>query len=86
MIKALYQALANIGYTHPLHPAVTHVPVGLVIGGFIFALTGAMLKRPSLTKSARNCFWLALLFLPIAVLFGLMDWHHFYAGAWCLSL
>jgi len=86
MISALYQALANIGYTHPLHPAVTHIPVGLVIGGFIFALTGTILKRPSLAKSARHCFWLALLVLPVAVLFGLMDWQHFYAGAWLMPI
>lgn len=86
MISAFYQSLVNIGYTHPLHPAVTHIPVGLVIGGFIFALIGIILKRPSLTKSARNCFWLALLFLPVAVLFGLMDWQHFYAGAWVVPI
>jgi uncharacterized membrane protein len=86
MISAFYQSLVNIGYTHPLHPAVTHIPVGLVIGGFIFAFIGTILKRPSLTKSARNCFWLALLFLPAAVLFGLMDWQHFYAGAWLVPI
>lgn len=86
MISAFYQSLANIGYTHPLHPAVTHIPVGLVIGGFIFAFIGTILKRPSLTKSARHCFWLALLVLPVAVLFGLMDWQHFYAGAWLVPI
>lgn len=86
MISAFYQALANIGYTHPLHPAVTHIPVGLIIGGFVFALTGTILKRPSLTKSARHCFWLALLALPVAALFGLMDWQHFYAGVWLMPV
>jgi len=86
MISAFYQSLASIGYTHPLHPAVTHIPVGLIIGGFVFALTGTILKRPSLTKSARHCFWLALLVLPVAVLFGLMDWQHFFAGAWLMPI
>lgn len=86
MISTFYEALANIGYTHPLHPAVTHIPVGLIIGGFVFALTGTILKRPSLTKSARHCFWLALLALPVAALFGLMDWQHFYAGAWLMPV
>ena len=86
MISAFYQALVDIGYTHPIHPAVTHIPVGLVIGGFIFALTGTILKRPSLAKSARHCFWLALLVLPVAALFGLMDWQHFYAGAWLMPI
>ncbi len=86
MISTIYKILAGIGYTHPLHPAITHVPVGLVIGGFLFALTAVVQKRPSLEKSARHCFWLALLFLPVASLFGLMDWQHFYAGAWILPI
>lgn len=86
MISSFYNALANIGYTHPLHPAVTHIPVGLIIGGFILALTGTILKRPSLTKSARHCFWLALLALPVAALFGLMDWQHFYNGVWLMPV
>jgi uncharacterized membrane protein len=86
MINAIYKALAGIGYTHPLHPVITHLPVGLVIGGFLFALTADVLKRPSLEKSARHCFWLALLFLPVAALFGLMDWQHFYAGAWVIPI
>lgn len=86
MLSALYKALENIGYTHPLHPAVTHIPLGLVIGGFVFSLTGIILKRPSLAKTARHCFWLALLSLPVAALFGLMDWKHFYAGAWMMPI
>lgn len=86
MINTFYQSLANIGYTHPLHPAVTHIPVGLIIGGFIFALTGSILKRPSLVNTSRHCFWLALLALPVTALLGLMDWQHFYAGAWLMPV
>ena len=86
MISTIYKILAGIGYTHPLHPAITHVPVGLVIGGFLFALTAVVQKRPSLEKSARHCLWLALLFLPVASLFGLMDWQHFYSGAWIIPI
>ena len=86
MISTIYKILAAIGYTHPLHPAITHVPVGLVIGGFLFALTAVVQKRPSLEKSARHCLWLALFFLPVASLFGLMDWQHFYAGAWIIPI
>ena len=37
MIESIYQILAKIGYSHPLHPPATHLPAGLIIGAFIFA-------------------------------------------------
>ena len=37
MIEFVYQTLANLGYSHPLHPILTHVVLGMVIGGFLFA-------------------------------------------------
>jgi len=40
MIEFIYQTLTKFGYTHPLHPTLTHVPIGLVIGAFLFALAG----------------------------------------------
>ena len=82
MLSILYQTLASIGYSHPLHPAVTHVPVGLITGAFLFALAAAVRNQPSLAETARHCLQLALLFLPAAALLGIMDWQHFYAGAW----
>jgi len=81
MLNQLYETLARIGYVHPLHPAVTHIPVGLVIGAFIFSLVAWIFNRESLMRSARHCSILALLAVPPVVLFGLMDWQHFYAGA-----
>jgi len=86
MFSGLYQTLSDIGYTHPLHPALTHIPVGLVIGGFIFALFAVVLNRSSLSKTARHCLWLALIALPFAALFGWMDWQQYYAGAWLLPI
>ncbi|MGD2029642.1 MAG: hypothetical protein PVG86_06850 [Desulfobacterales bacterium] len=38
MIEFIYLTLATIGYSHPLHPAMTHVPMGMIIGGFLFAI------------------------------------------------
>lgn len=81
-MDTIYKTLADLGYTHPLHAAVTHIPIGLIIGGFLFALAGGVLKRPALSISARHCLWLALLFLPLVVFLGITDWQHFHAGAW----
>jgi uncharacterized membrane protein len=61
MFEFIYQMLAKIGYTHPIHPAITHVPVGLTIGGFVFDIAARFLKRPVLAQTARHCMVLALM-------------------------
>ena len=81
MIEFVYQSLVKFGYTHPLHPAINHVPIGLVIGAFLFALTARTFRWAHLTQTAWHCAVLALIMLlPTAVL-GIMDWQHFYGGA-----
>ena len=81
MLNWTYDILARIGYHHPLHPAVTHIPVGLVIGGFIFCLVAWIFNRKHVAESAKHCIILALLSVPPVALLGFMDWQHFYAGA-----
>jgi uncharacterized membrane protein len=49
MIESIYQTLAKIGYTHPLHPPATHLPAGLIIGAFIFALIAWIWPNPRAT-------------------------------------
>jgi len=78
MIEFVYNTLAAIGYTHPLHPAATHIPMGMVLGGFLFAL--ASFKWGELMKTAHHCQILALVFLPFTVILGIMDWQHRLAG------
>lgn len=82
----LYEWLSRIGYHHPLHPPATHLPMGLVIGAFIFALSAWIFRRESLARSARHCIVLALLAAPLVALLGLMDWQHFYGGAWLVPI
>jgi len=81
MIDFVYQTLAKFGYTHPLHPILIHVPVGMVIGAFLFALTSRIFPSANLTQTARHCCLLALIALLPAALLGVMDWQHFYGGA-----
>ena len=80
MIEFIYQTLAKFGYTHPLHPALTHLPIGMVMGAFIFALAAIIFRRTSLTQTARYCVILGLLAAIPTALLGLMDWMHFYGG------
>ncbi len=81
MINSIYKALDSIGYNHPIHPPVTHIPVGLVIGAFIFIVASLIFNRESFAQTARHCIVLAFFFTPVAIFLGLMDWQHFYGGA-----
>jgi cytochrome c2 len=81
MATQLYQYLAQFGYHHPLHPALTHLPVGLALAGFIFILISGILRRPDYAQTAHHCMVLALLMAIPTVIMGYLDWRHFYGGA-----
>jgi uncharacterized membrane protein len=74
MIEALYHILEQVGYTHPIHPPLTHMPTGLVIGALIFGLLSTLSRRPVFAVSARHCFVLALVFVFPSAFFGYTDW------------
>jgi mono/diheme cytochrome c family protein len=82
MIEWFYSTITALGYHHPLHPVLTHLPVGLVMGAFLFAVGALVLKRDAWWRTARHCLILALLTAPLAALAGWMDWRHFYNGTW----
>lgn len=81
-INAFYSFLSSLGYSHPIHPALVHVPIGLVVGAFVFSWLAALFDKQTLARSARHCTVLAFLFWFPVVLLGLMDWQHFWGGAW----
>lgn len=82
MYEVIYDTLASLGYTHPLHPTLTHLTIGLTMGAFIFALGGKLSGSEPMLKCARYCVALALIALIPTALLGYMDWQHFYGGAW----
>jgi uncharacterized membrane protein len=86
MMEFLYQTLAKIGYTHPIHPPVTHIPVGMVIGAFLFALVAWLVRHERLAVTARHCVLLGLMGLFPTALLGYMDWQHRYGGAWSFPI
>jgi uncharacterized membrane protein len=81
-----YKALADIGFTDPIHPAIVHLPIGLVAGALFLGFAALIWKRPLWGISARHCLVLAWLFLFPAVLFGFMDWQHYYHGVWLFAI
>ncbi len=86
MIEFFYQLLEKVGFTHPLHPAMTHIPMGMVIGGFLFALTAYKFEKPDLWKSAHYCYILAAIGVLPTVLLGVMDWQYKFDGEWSLLI
>jgi uncharacterized membrane protein len=77
----VYEFLARLGYTHPIHPTEVHMPIGLVVAAFIFAWIALLFRRPNLARTARHCVILAFIWVFPTMLFGIMDWYHYYAGA-----
>ena len=81
MIELIYQTLTKFGYTHPLHPTLTHLPIGMVMGAFFFVLVALIFRRANLAQTARHCSVLALIAAVPTALLGLMDWQHLYGGS-----
>ena len=61
MIEFFYRILSNFGYNHPIHPTLTHLPIGMTMGAFLFMLGGLVFRKTSLVQTARHCAILALL-------------------------
>ncbi len=78
--------MAAIGYPHPLHPVISHITIGMVIGGFIFGFLAWILQKQNLSQTAHHCISLAVISaIPNAAL-GYMDWQQFYDGAWMIPI
>lgn len=80
MTELIFDLLNKIGFSHPLHPAFTHIPMGMIVGTFFFGLTSIVLRKPGLLKTAYHCSVLALVFIPPTIIAGILDWQHSYDG------
>lgn len=86
MIDSFYNFLDKIGYLHPIHPAMTHMPIGLVVGSLFIGGAGIVLSRASMARAAYYTLVLALIFWVPTVTFGVMDWQRYYGGAWLFPI
>ena len=81
MIDSLYAFLNKIGFTDPLHAPITHMPIGLVTGALLFFLAAVIFNRKILVMTARHVSILAFIFVFPTILFGVLDWMHFFRAA-----
>jgi len=82
MVSWIYETLAKVGYVHPLHPIIGHLPLGLIIGAFILQFYAVVLKRPTLFPTVQHCLTLALIAWLPTVLLGYADWQYRFQSQW----
>jgi uncharacterized membrane protein len=86
IINAFYDILNRLGYHHPIHPTEVHMPIGLVVGAFVFAVFALVFRRRKFVLTPRHCIILAFIWIFPTMILGIMDWQHFYGGAWILPI
>lgn len=82
MTQIIFEFLSKIGFTHPLHPALTHIPMGMVMGAVTFRLASFLPKLRFLAKTGYHCVILGLLGVFPTAFAGYLDWQHTYGGEW----
>lgn len=82
MTEIIFEFLNKIGFTHPLHPAFTHIPIGMVIGAVTFRLVSFLPKLKGLARTGYHCIILGLLGMFPTAYAGYLDWQHTYEGVW----
>jgi uncharacterized membrane protein len=60
-------------FGHPLHPALVHLPLGLLLAAPVALLVGRFAEAPAWTSAARVCVELGLLCAVPAALAGVLD-------------
>jgi uncharacterized membrane protein len=82
MTEFIFMWLEKTGYAHPIHPPITHIPMGIMFCGAIFLLVAHFFDKPVLRRTALHGYVLALAAIPPTMLLGYMDWQHSYQGVW----
>ncbi|SFM23067.1 Uncharacterized membrane protein [Ectothiorhodospira mobilis] len=80
-IDSIYRFLEFLGYTHPIHPILVHLTIGLVIAALLFSLLSRIPRYSKFAVTAQHCATLAFFSIFPTVLLGLMDWFHYYGGS-----
>lgn len=81
MLDSFYALLLRIGFHDPPHALLTHMPIGLITGALLFFLVAVIFRRKVLVPTARHVSILAFIFLFPTILFGVLDWLHYFRGA-----
>lgn len=91
-----YNFLAGIGYPHPIHPTEVHMPIGLIVGAVVLIYVALIFnsgreefrrnRRLRLGQAVKYCILLSFIWVFPTMIFGFMDWQHFYQGAWTFPI
>jgi uncharacterized membrane protein len=82
MTETIFEFLNSVGFAHPLHPALTHIPMGMVMGAVAFRMVSFLPKMEFLARTGYHCVVLGLLGIAPTVFTGYLDWQHTYGGQW----
>lgn len=82
MVEIIFDFLNSIGFHHPLHPAFTHIPMGMVMGAVVFRFVCFLPKLKFLAKTAYHCVFLGLFGIFPTIITGYLDWQHTFEGQW----
>jgi len=82
MTEIIFEFLGKIGFAHPVHPALTHIPMGMVMGAVVFRLASFLPKLKMLAKTGYHCVILGLLGMIPTAFSGYLDWQHTFGGEW----
>lgn len=76
MTESIFALLEKVGYTHPLHPPLTHIPMGMTMGCFFFGLLAWKANKAELSRTALHCSVLAIIFIIPTIFAGILDWQN----------
>lgn len=80
MVDMIFSFLQQVGFNHPLHPASTHIPMGMVMGAFFFGIAALKWPEKFFARTAFHCTVLALLFVIPTAFAGILDWQNSFGG------
>lgn len=80
MTDLIYGTLEAVGFAHPLHPGLTHIPMGMVIGCFLFSLFALVTGKNIFIKTSLHCSVVGIIFIVPTIIAGILDWQQFFAS------
>jgi hypothetical protein len=80
MVEMIFELLNSLGFRHPVHPALTHIPMGMAMGAATFRLASLIPKFKFLAKTGYHCAILGLLGILPTAFTGYLDWQHTFGG------
>lgn len=80
MIESFYNLLGVLGFHHPLHPIIVHIPMGMVVGAVAFSLADMVWPDKNFARTAYHTIILALVAVVPTYIAGLLDWQQWFGG------